>query len=116
MGAKIRVDGDKVDRYDFMSVDELKAECRRFEGIDDTTCLYEATNGEEGKADVRVYVWAREYDEALLMAKRSFQENGCKNWDFAFVQLRRLFRKSDQPFVTEPSDVGFERKHHLEPL
>jgi len=65
--------------------------------------LYEATNGMEGAAYVRCYVWANDDVEAGILARRAFKTASTP----APGALRRLLTDTDAPFATAVSDEGW---------
>jgi len=67
--------------------------------------LYEATNGMEGCAYVRCYVWACDQEEALKLARDAFLESGSQDID---IDLKALFSDDEPSFATRVSDVGWE--------
>jgi len=65
--------------------------------------LYEATNGMEGAAYVRCYVWANDDVEAGILARQAFKTALCP----LPGALRRLLTDTDAPFATAVSDEGW---------
>ena len=64
--------------------------------------LWLILNGRKGESYVRAYVWCSTEEEE---ARRLFSE---KYPDSDIKQITRLFGASDEPFVTELSDSGFD--------
>lgn len=102
-----------MDKYDFMTIEQLRAECRRLEGVAEHTGLWEACNGQEGRGPVRVYVWADFSDQVRRMALDSFVSSGFAN-TLSQIRVKRLFRKCVDKFVTVPDDLGFGKLHFRE--
>lgn len=77
--------------------------------------LYEVTNGWFGESYVRVYVWAENDNQAKNMARASFERAALSELPmldnrtsyFSDLTVKRLFGSLDTPFVTAPSDAGF---------
>jgi len=72
--------------------------------------LYEATNGFTGYSYVRCLVWANNEEEALKLARKSFQESGQgdfhgeRYWNNIELSLIVDAEKEKEPFYTEPTD------------
>jgi hypothetical protein len=67
--------------------------------------LYEITNGYVGESYVRVYVWAKDDEQAYGLAEERFGKAGYP--EEAPLSLKVLFSQDAQPFCTIPSDEGF---------
>ena len=66
--------------------------------------LFEITNGWTGESYIRVYVWAGSEHQAVSMANTRL---GYAYRD-SDLQVTELFDASAGPFVTAPSDCGWE--------
>lgn len=103
------VSQQQFDRFEFMSNDELKAECRRLEGLRDETWLYEIVTpllAKKKKDPVRVYAWTDSLPWGMEQAVRSFLDGGVGQLVIGDLKARRLFRRAQAPFVTLPAE-GF---------
>lgn len=73
--------------------------------------LFEITNGFVGVAYVRVYAWAKDEEEALSMARKSFTNDPQSQGNPRYVNnlnAKKLFSSSDESFCTRPCSEGFE--------
>jgi len=79
--------------------------------------LYEVTNGYTGYAYVRVYVWATNEEQALEIAQEAFRKENERDYDerhrhkskyWQNLECRHLFSNDAEPFVTAPSDTGWD--------
>lgn len=68
--------------------------------------LYEIETRKVGESYVRCYVWAPSIDDAHVMFREKYPHE-------AIVFTQVIFRSSDDPFITELSDSGFQRKTSL---
>ena len=81
--------------------------------------LYQAENGYMGESYVRVYVWAKGWEEARALAEASFEraakQDGYDGQPYcAARKIVELFDASSEAFATRPSDAGW-RKPEAEP-
>lgn len=66
--------------------------------------LYEVTNGWTGESYVRVYVWAPDDTAAAEMAREAFGPGKASS-----LCVMELFSADSPPFVTQPSDCGWNQ-------
>lgn len=70
--------------------------------------FFEITNDYVGVTYVRVYAWAETEAQALGMARQAFRTQHLSpgySWN---LTIKALFNADDPPFVTSPSDTGWE--------
>lgn len=99
----------ELDYYDFLTIEELREECRRLEAATDPVSLYEVKNGQAGKKSyVRLYVWAESMAQAKDLALRSYRKFGFSMTELEDLKFDRMFFRGAAPFATKPSDEGFD--------
>lgn len=82
--------------------------------------LYEVTNGYNGNSYIRCYAWAKDENQALELARKSFKKEAEVEPTLQFpslfrfsppywkrLRIRLLFSQENSPFVSEPCDGGF---------
>lgn len=95
----------KVDRFSFMTFNQLVDECRRLEGKTNETALYEVTSSQVIDP-VQVYVWEHDFGRVIPCALASFVNNGYRGLMEKDLKVKVLFELGDEPFCTVP-DEGF---------
>lgn len=70
--------------------------------------LFEITNNYVGESYVRVYAWAETEAQALDMARQRFRTDHVSPGYSRNLTIKALFNADDAPFVTSPSDTGWE--------
>ncbi len=70
--------------------------------------LFEITNDYVGMTYVRVYAWAETEAQALDMAQQAFRTQHLSPGYSRNLTIKALFNADDLPFVTSPSDTGWE--------
>ena len=69
--------------------------------------LYEIYTGWMGCSYGRIYVWATNEVEAMVLAEQSWKRSHPKGEEWHPV-LTFLFNAARSPFATQPDDEGFE--------
>lgn len=70
--------------------------------------FFEITNNYVGVTYVRVYAWAETEAQALDMARQRFRTDHASPGYSKNLTIKALFNADDLPFVTSPSDTGWE--------
>lgn len=77
--------------------------------------LFEATNGYMGESYIRVYIWCENQFQARNLARAAFERHALANpvvkpkvRYFSTIEVTELFDALVSPFVTAPSDSGFD--------
>ena len=70
--------------------------------------FFEITNDYVGVTYVRVYAWADTEAHALEMGRQAFRAQHLSPGYSRNLTIKALFNADDPPFVTSPSDTGWE--------